>query len=213
MTAPADHPTAPAAPPAGGDTAQRRIIAGARHYFFAHGFRSVTMDDLAAELAMSKKTLYAHFPSKMVLLQAVLTHKFNDVEADLERITNESGPDFPARLQALLACLRGHTEEIGAPYIRDIRREVPELFAQVQKRRRELIQRFFGKLLQEGIEAGKIRRDIPPVMMIEMLVGAVDSVVNPAKMEELDSSPREAFHQIITVFLEGVVIRERSGKR
>ena len=57
--------TAPIArPPAGGEPAHRRIVAGARRYFFAHGFRGVTMDDLAAELAMSKKTLYAHFPEQ-----------------------------------------------------------------------------------------------------------------------------------------------------
>jgi AcrR family transcriptional regulator len=201
-----------ARPPAGGEAARRRIVAHARTYFFAHGFRGVTMDDLAAELGMSKKTLYAHFPSKMALLEAVLADKFRHVEADLERATAEHPTDFPARLQALLACMRGHTDEIGAAYIRDVRREAPELFAQVQAHRRELIQRFFGKLLQDGRKAGMIRKDIPPTMMIEMLLGAVDSIVNPAKMEELGNTPKEAFYQIITIFLEGVVIKERSGK-
>lgn len=206
-------PSAPIArQPAGGEPARRRIVAGARAYFFAHGFRGVTMDDLAAELGMSKKTLYAHFPSKMALLQEVICDKLSSVETDLERVTAESGNDFPAHLQALLACMRGHTDEIGAAYVRDVRREAPELFAQVQTRRRELIQRFFGKLLQDGRKAGRIRKDIPATMMIEMLLGAVDSVVNPAKMEELGSTPKEAFYQIITIFLEGVVIKERSGK-
>jgi AcrR family transcriptional regulator len=201
-----------ARPPAGGEVARRRIVAGARTYFFAHGFRGVTMDDLAAELGMSKKTLYAHFSSKMALLEAVMADKFSHVEADLARVTAENPSDFPARLQALLACMRSHTDEIGVAYIRDVRREAPELFAQVQARRRELIQRFFGKLLQDGRKAGMIRKDIPATMMIEMLLGAVDSVVNPAKMEELGSTPKEAFYQIITIFLEGVVIKERSGK-
>ena len=68
-----------------GEAARRRIIDGARRYFFSHGFRGVTMDDLAAELAMSKKTLYAHFDSKMALLQAVMTYKMSAVEADLDR--------------------------------------------------------------------------------------------------------------------------------
>jgi AcrR family transcriptional regulator len=40
------------------------VIAAARRQFFVHGFRRVSMDDLAAELRMSKKTLYACFPSK-----------------------------------------------------------------------------------------------------------------------------------------------------
>jgi AcrR family transcriptional regulator len=46
------------------------------------------MDDLARELGMSKKTLYASFPSKAALLEAALGEKFRAVEADLERITS-----------------------------------------------------------------------------------------------------------------------------
>jgi len=197
----------------GADSARRRIVAGARRYFFAHGFRGVTMDDLAEELGMSKKTLYAHFSSKIALLQTVVGDKMNSVESDLGRAMLDGGEDFPTRLRALVSCLRAHTEEIGEAYIRDVRREAPELFALVQKRRRELIQHFFGKLLQEGRKAGMIRRDIPATMLIEILLGAVDAVVNPAKMGELGTVPNVAFCQIITVFLEGVVIKEKRGRR
>jgi len=193
------------------DPVRRRIVAGARRYFFSHGFRGVTMDDLAAELGMSKKTLYAHFPSKMALLQEVMRDKIGSVEADLERVLAEAGNGFPARLQALLACMRAHTEELGEPYVRDVRREAPELFAMIQRRRRELIQRFFGKLIEDGCKAGMIRQDIPTTMMIEMLLGAVDAVVIPAKMGELDTTPKVAFSQIITIFLEGVLTN--AGRR
>ena len=195
----------PAASRSLSDAVQNRIVAGARRYFFSHGFRGVTMDDLAAELGMSKKTLYAHFDTKMALLQAVMCDKMNAVEADLERALSEGADDFSSHLQALLSCMRTHTEEIGESYVRDVRREAPELFAVVQKRRRELIQRIFGKLLEDGRKSGMIRADIPTVMMIEMLLGAVDSVVNPAKMGELESTPKVAFNQIITIFLEGVL--------
>ncbi|HKA32612.1 MAG TPA: helix-turn-helix domain-containing protein, partial [Candidatus Binatia bacterium] len=51
----------------GGQSAAR-IVAAARRHFLAHGFRHVTMDDLAAELGASKKTLYASFPSKEALI-------------------------------------------------------------------------------------------------------------------------------------------------
>src|SRR5260370_377023 len=83
--------------------ARQRIVAGGRRHFFAHGFRGVTMEDLAEELGMSKKTLYAHFPSKAALLQAVLLNKFQDVEADLDRITRARSSDFIQALQQLLA--------------------------------------------------------------------------------------------------------------
>ena len=52
------------------------------------------MDDLAAELRMSKKTLYACFPSKSSLVEAVLKDKFNEVEADLSRLASERSFDM-----------------------------------------------------------------------------------------------------------------------
>ena len=55
-----------------GQTTRKRIISGARRHFFAHGFRGVTVDDLAAELGMSKKTLYAHFDSKPQIVEAAI---------------------------------------------------------------------------------------------------------------------------------------------
>src|SRR6266576_344712 len=85
------------------DAVSQRIVEAARAHFFSHGFRSVTMDDLAEELAISKKTLYAHFPSKIALLEAVLADKFAGVEAKLEEIKRAYPHDFPAALHELLA--------------------------------------------------------------------------------------------------------------
>ncbi len=49
-----------------------RIVGVAERIFLRSGFSRVLMDDLARELGMSKKTLYAHFASKEALLRAVL---------------------------------------------------------------------------------------------------------------------------------------------
>ncbi len=179
----------------------------------AHGFRGVTMDDLAEELGMSKKTLYAHFASKTALLEAVIADKLRSVEAGLKGGTDGRAADFPARLQAMLAAMRGQADEIQPAFIRDVRREAPELFALVQEGRRKVIQRHFGKLLLEGRRAGSIRRDIPVPLMIEMLIGAVDAIINPVRLGELRLTPRTGFAQITSVFLEGALVRSRGAKR
>src|SRR5215216_7225296 len=85
------------------DPHRRRIVDAARVHFFSHGFRSVTMDDLAEELGISKKTLYAHFPGKIDLLEAVLADKFRGVETMLKEATCGQPQDFPTTLRALLA--------------------------------------------------------------------------------------------------------------
>src|ERR1700750_3426766 len=85
------------------DASRQLIVDAARVHFFSHGFRSVTMDDLAEELGISKKTLYAHFPGKFDLLEAVLADKLAGVEAKLKEVTRAHPHDFPATLRELLA--------------------------------------------------------------------------------------------------------------
>src|ERR1051326_1613583 len=131
---------------AGTSSARQRIITDARDHFFAHGFRGVTMDDLGTELGMSKKTLYAHFPSKSALVEAVLLDKFRDAAANLEAVTSVAANDFLASLQQLLIRLQQQMAEIQPSFVRDIQREEPEMFKLIQRRRQELIQRHFGKL-------------------------------------------------------------------
>jgi AcrR family transcriptional regulator len=186
---------------------QARILAGARRHFFAHGFRGVTMDDLASELGMSKKTLYTHFASKAALLQAVLADKFARVQADLAAAV-AGGGEFPERLHRLLAAVRKHTEEVQPPFTRDVARETPELFELVKNRRAAMIRQYFGALLAEGRNAKMIREDVPEALLIEFLIGAADAIANPQKLGELGLTVEAAFGEIITVFLEGAATEQ-----
>jgi AcrR family transcriptional regulator len=194
------------------DSVGKRIIAGARRNFFTHGLRGVTMDDLAADLGMSKKTLYAHFPSKTALVRAMLLEKFREVESELERITSECSTDFPGVLQQVLAHVQRHTGEIKPPFLRDLGREAPEIFKLVETRRREIVLRFFGKLLGEGRRAGIIREDIPAELIMEVLLGAVQAIMNPPKMAQLDLTVRTGFSAIISVIFEGIITEKGRSK-
>lgn len=185
-------------------SASQRIITAARRHYLSHGFRGVTMDDLVAELGMSKKTVYACFTSKAALVKAVLLDKFDEIEADLRRITSDS-TDVQASLHRLLACVQRHTEEIQPPFVRDIQREAPELFQLVERRRREIIRRHFGKLFEQGRRTGIIRKDIPTPQIIEILLGATHAILNPPKMAELNLTPKTGFTAIIAVILQGAL--------
>src|SRR5437762_12398019 len=163
----------------------RRIVDAARVHFFSHGFRSVTMDDLANELGVSKKTLYAHFPGKFDLLEAVLADKFASVEAKLKEVSRVHPHDFPAALRDLLAGTQRELDEIKPPFVRDMRQKAPEVFKLVERRRAALIQRYFGKFFVEGQRAGMVPKDVPVKLNLEIFLAMVHSIMNPPKMEEL----------------------------
>jgi AcrR family transcriptional regulator len=187
------------------DAGRKQIVEAARAHFFSHGFRSVTMDDLAEELGISKKTLYAHFTGKIALLEAVLADKFAGVEAKLKEVARAHPDDFPAALHELLANMQVELDEIKPPFVRDMRQKAPQVFKIVERRRAALIERFFGKLFVEGQRTGMVRKDIPAKLMIEILLAVVQAIMNPAKMEELGMMPKEGFAGILKIVLEGAL--------
>jgi hypothetical protein len=87
------------------------------------------------------------------------------------------------------------------------------LFRQVEVRRRGLIQRHFGRLLAEGRRAGIIRKDVPAKLIVEILLGAIQAIMNPQKLTELDVTPRVGFSSILAVVLEGIVTEKGRSQR
>jgi AcrR family transcriptional regulator len=177
-------------------------------HFFSHGFRSVTMDDLAEEMGISKKTLYAHFPSKIALLEAVLANKFSRLEKRLKEVARAHPHDFSTALHELLGNTQRELDEIKPPFVRDMRQKAPHVFKVVEHRRAELIQRFFGKVFVEGQGTGMVRKDLPAKLLIEILLGAIRETVNPAKVEQLGLTPKSAFAAVVSVMLDGVITRK-----
>ena len=187
------------------DPYRQRIVDAARAHFFSHGFRSVTMDDLAEELGISKKTLYAHFPGKFDLLEAVLADKLAGVEATLKQVTRAHPGDFPATLRGLLAGTHRELDEIKPPFVRDMRQKAPDVFKLVERRRAALIGRYMGKFFVDGQRLGMVRKDVPAKLIIEILLAMVQSIMNPAKIEELGMMPKEGYTGILKIVLEGAL--------
>jgi AcrR family transcriptional regulator len=184
---------------------RQRIIDAARAHFFSHGFRSVTMDDVALELCFSKKTLYAYFPVKFDLMDAVLDDKLTDVEATLKEVTRAHPDDFSATLRDLLAGTQRELDEVKPPFVRDMRQKAPDVFKLVERRRAALIQRYMGKFFVDGQRLGMVRKDVPAKLIIEILLAMVQAIMNPPKMEELGMMPKEGYSGILKIVLEGAL--------
>lgn len=64
------------APPPAPQTMKERILATADKLFYLQGIRAIGVDTIAAEIGISKRTLYNHFPSKDALIAAYLERRF-----------------------------------------------------------------------------------------------------------------------------------------
>src|SRR5438046_8572473 len=184
---------------------RQRIVDATREHVFSYGLRSVTMDDLAEELGISKKTIYTHFPGKIDMLEAVLADKFASVEEQLKEVTRAQPHDFPATLRELLAGTQRELDEIKPPFVRDMRQKAPQVFQVIERRRAALFQQYFGNLLLAGQRAGMVRKDVPANLIIEILLSIVQAILNPAKMEKLGMMPKEGCAGSLRIVLHGAL--------
>ena len=202
---------APAPRVPGTDPARARILQSAEERFLEHGFRHITMDDLAAELGMSKKTLYLHFPGKEELLDAVLEARLASIGGEVARLSSDATMDFAARLNAVLGYMSQRMAEIKPPFLHDLRRHAPGTFRKIEEFRGRTIPKLFGRLLEEGTRRGMIRSDVNPRIVVELILNAVQTIVTPEALARLEVSVQEAFCTILNVTLEGIMTDE--GRR
>ena len=66
------------------------IINKATSLFLTLGFKSVTMDDIANDLGISKKTIYTYFDNKTSLVEAGTTHLFKKITDGIKDIKTKS---------------------------------------------------------------------------------------------------------------------------
>lgn len=62
-----------------GDAKRTAVIAAASAAFLAHGYEAASMDSIAAEARVSKRTVYNHFPSKRDLFRAVIQRLYTEL--------------------------------------------------------------------------------------------------------------------------------------
>ena len=163
------------------------------------------MDDLALELGVSKKTLYAYFPGKFDLLEAVLADKFPGVETMLKEVTRAQPDDFPATLRELLAGTQRELDEIKPPFVRDMRQKAPRRLQTRRTPPRRANPALHRKIFRRRATAGMVRKDVPAKLIIEILLAMVQSIMNPPKMEELGMMPKEGVTGILKIVLEGAL--------
>jgi AcrR family transcriptional regulator len=187
------------------DPVAQRIVAAARAHFLQHGFRTVTMDDLAREMGMSKKTLYVHFKGKRELLQAVMETKFDQFQRDMGGIHSEEPAAFSDTLHRLLDCAHGHAREVTPTFVRDLLREAPDLLELMKIRRRAVITHTFGRLLRVGQEANAVRKDMSVEALVTILLGAAEALATPENVASRGVSPGVIIDEILSVFLHGVL--------
>src|SRR3989304_5911585 len=186
---------------------RERIMEHARERFLRQGFSKVTMDELSADLGMSKKTFYKFFPSKEELLRTIVFAMMKGVEGEMELIENSEKP-FAERIADVMVLLGKNVGRISRAFQLDIQRFAPALWKEVEAFRRDRIIARMGKMILKAREEGIFREDINEVILVHMLLHSIQGIVNPDFLTQQSFSLNEAFRTIFKTLFEGALTDE-----
>ncbi|MBE3112024.1 MAG: TetR/AcrR family transcriptional regulator [Acidobacteria bacterium] len=190
---------------AGEDGPRSRIVAAARELFMTRGFVRVTADDIAAELGISKATLYKAFSSKEEMLGAAVREVLNEMLARVERLIGDDSLGFVEKMVALFTFLGTRLSQFGPLFIRDIQKSAPRIWKEIDEFRRDKIFRNFKVILEAGRREGFFREDVDLDLLLQMFISLIQEFVNPAAILRSGRSPAATFESVIKVFFQGIL--------
>ncbi len=137
---------------------KEKILEKASDMFLTFGFKSVTMDDIAAELGMSKKTIYAHFSTKLKLVQAATFYVLDNIN---ETICTVCSGNFDPIEEIFTIKSMVHDQlknEKSSPAYQ-LQKYYPKIFKQVKDKQFDSVNVCIIENLKRGIKDGYYRKD------------------------------------------------------
>jgi len=136
---------------------KEKILAKATEMFLNYGFKSVTMDDIAEQLGISKKTIYANFENKTKLVEASTLFLFEFISNGINLICElEKNPID--ELFAIKGFVMEHlnNEKTSPQY--QLQKYYPQLYISLKKRQFDVMKECVFENLQRGVNIGVYRK-------------------------------------------------------
>jgi AcrR family transcriptional regulator len=164
---------------------KEKIINKAEELFLTLGFKSVTMDDIANELGISKKTIYVHFANKTKLVDAVTFNVFENVCNGIDCICNSSNNPIEELYDIKLFVLNYLKNEKTSPQFQ-LKKYYPQIYKRLQIKHFEKMHQSVKDSIQKGIDTGLFRDNMDVDFISRLyfngMAGIKDETIFPSEI-------------------------------
>ena len=169
---------------------KEKILDKAADLFLSLGFKSVTMDDIAGEMGISKKTIYAHYPTKRELVHDATFYVFERINDGICQIC--SGDQNPIQeifsiKSLILEQLKG--EKTSPQY--QLEKYYPKIFKTLKEKQFESVNSCVSENLQRGMAEGYYRKDLDIELIMRFYfngyLGLMNQQLFPFKQFDISS--------------------------
>ncbi|GAA4322456.1 TetR/AcrR family transcriptional regulator [Mucilaginibacter gynuensis] len=184
-------------------TGAEKIIEGSEQLFLNAGFKSVTMDDIAKHLGISKKTIYQFFKNKDELVQAFVQSKLNADHSHLCALMNQSG-NMIEELISMTHFAEELFSRVNPIAINELQKHHPDAWALFLKFKTDVLTQTLEQLLAKGIKQGYIRDSIDAKIMARMRMNQIETGFNTTIFPVAEYNVWEVQSQFLQHFNYGI---------
>ncbi len=181
-----------------------QVIEAATRRFNRHGFKSVTMDDIARELGMSKKTLYQVVANKVELIELTLDCDMIRDEALIERVSAEAHD----AVDAMLRIARHFTEQmrdINPAALYDLHKYYRPSWERLDAHHNDKMIGHVRANLRRGQDEGLYRDNLNRELIAHLFVQGPQAFMNPERFPLKQHEWDDVLNQFMRYHLNGVV--------
>lgn len=189
------------------ERAQKQIMEAAFEAFRKKGLH-FTMSDLAAEVGMSKKTLYQLFEDKEDLLLQVADYSFDAIKRSEAEVMGDESLDTVEKLRALMAAMPDIYQSVDLRKLYELEQRHPQVYARVQERLESDWESTIA-LLRKGMEEGKIRPCSIPLFKA-MFEATLERFFREDVLTKAQLSYQEGLQQVVDILIDGITVKEES---
>ena len=181
-----------------------RILNKAQQLFAEHGIRAITMDDLANNMVISKRTIYVHFKNKNDLLINCIKTKMVSQKTKDDLIIN----DAPNCLVALIKFVEQNINTVKSQnqnYYQDLEKYYPGIWESIIEEYSNYQFNRIHDLLKKGVDKGVFRKNIDVEVVATNIQNIFKSVCSPVIYPKKKFCINSVFANTLVNYVGGIV--------
>lgn len=161
-----------------------------------------TMDDLAKNLGMSKKTIYTVFSDKNELFLAMVDYLFDGIKIAQSDIVNSKELSQVEKIKGVLNVMPSGYKDIDFRQLYMLKDKYPKIYSQVEKRLENGWEETF-MLLEDGIKSGEIKNVNIPIVKL-MFEASVEQFFQRDILVQNNLTYYDALNEVVEIIMDGI---------
>jgi len=183
---------------------EKSIVVTSTDLFLTLGFKSVTMDNIAEEMKISKKTIYTFFANKEALVQSVVFSMYNYITTNLKQIREKANNPISELYEVKMFIMQQLKGEKTSPQ-HQLRKYYPSIHKELQKKQFDFMTKSVNKSLTKGVEMNLFRSSIDIDFISRMYFNGMVGIKNLDMFPSEKYSPEQLIENYLDYHLRAIV--------